>query len=77
MVLVVEDFLQLKPVNANYCFQPIKADVKKKIFGGTPLNYDLWDEFEYYLSPTPMQTTPYFKKIQNFHAVKIKPKKFC
>lgn len=37
----------MKPVNAQFCFECVGKKEKKKIFGGIPLNYNFWDEFQF------------------------------
>lgn len=46
--LVFGDLLQLPPVNAQFCFDPLGRSAIRKVFGGVSVGSNLWDEFNYY-----------------------------
>jgi hypothetical protein len=40
-------YKKLPPVLADFCFMPISAKDKKKVFGSIPLTYNFWETFQF------------------------------
>ena len=38
----------MKPVKSDYCFEAVSDKEMKRIFQSLPLNFNIWEEFEYF-----------------------------
>ncbi len=47
-ILMTGDFMQLQPVNAKHCFEPLTPSDIRQAGGGLPLRLDLMKQFDFY-----------------------------